>query len=492
MFVVACQETESESPTDTGVAEDVHDHVDISDDASDIADEGDAALVDTIDEDASFEGCRFPEPRQSPDPRVTARAESPEKCGQQAYEWLQSDALGDVTGYGYDRGFTASALRAVLQTQNIVAPRDVTYDVRLRQYTYLTQNRGELIEASSFVAHPTNFGDDSPREVLLFLHGTAGFNDECAPSEDLGTQALVALFASFGYIVVAPDYIGMKALGEPTGFLHPYLVGEATAMASLDAVRAMGKLPAEELRGQCVAPRIVTFGGSQGGHAALWVDRLGPYYAPELELLGGVATVPPADLVGQAIRGLQSRVSATGNTLAFMATVAPWYGVDDAMTFLKEPWDVTIPESLATNCSPGRIIRDIETLDEVFTEPILDAAQNNELIAPWDCITGENGLTTTTVERLQTDSASYGLLFVVGEDDNLVHPPIQREAFDTLCEQGMPLQYLECAGGRHGPTTGLALPEILDFIEDRLQGVPFAAGDLCARAPAVTCRGELP
>ena len=57
--------------------------------------------------------------------------------------------------------------------------------------------------------------------------------------------------------------------------------------------------------------RVVFVGGSQGGHAALWVDLLAPYYAPELNLLGGVATVPPADLYGQSARALTSVVDAT-------------------------------------------------------------------------------------------------------------------------------------------------------------------------------------
>ena len=58
------------------------------------------------------------------------------------------------------------------------------------------------------------------------------------------------------------------------------------------------------------------------GHAALWVDRLQPYYAPELELVGVVAAVPPADILGQMERALQSVVDATGNAAAFFGTTA--------------------------------------------------------------------------------------------------------------------------------------------------------------------------
>jgi hypothetical protein len=494
LFVLACGEQAVEEQPDAGSGDvmepDGGDGGDLGGDGGEV----DGGWPEDVvqEPDVLPAGCSFPAPGLSRDQRAVTLAAAPAQCGQAAYRWLDDASLGDVTAYGYQRSFTASALRALIDSQNIRAPREITYNVRLRQFAYLTQDRGELIEATAFIAYPTNLGGEAPRDVLLFLHGTTGFNDACAPSEDLGHQALAALMASFGHVVVVPDFIGLKGFGEESAFPHPYLVGEATAMASLDSVRAIAKLPEHERGDLCLNPRVVTFGGSQGGHAALWVDRLGPYYAPELELLGGVATVPPADLVTQAVRALQSRVSATGNTLAFMTTAGPWYGVTDLSATLKSPWDTSIPESLATNCSPGREIRNVEQLDELFTDPILEAAGAGELLAPWDCITGMNGLTTTDVPRINEQSYSYGLLFVLGENDELVHTPIEREAFDTLCEQGMPLQYLECAGGRHGPTTALALPEVLDFLDDRLAGRGFDADALCRRSAAVTCRGGLP
>jgi hypothetical protein len=36
---------------------------------------------------------------------------------------------------------------------------------------------------------------------------------------------------------------------------------------------------------------------------------------------------------------------------------------------------------------------------------------------PWRCMVRENGLTTTSVKRIQKDPASYGVLFVTGEND---------------------------------------------------------------------------
>ena len=61
-------------------------------------------------------------------------------------------------------------------------------------------------------------------------------SDICAPSSSDDALQLASLFASLGHLVVLPDYIGLKAFGNPSPELHPYLVGEATAIASLDAV----------------------------------------------------------------------------------------------------------------------------------------------------------------------------------------------------------------------------------------------------------------
>src|SRR5690606_13635294 len=122
----------------------------------------------------------------------------------------------------------------------------------------------------------------STPELVLYLHGSTGFNDSCTASATAETRLLSSLLASYGYVVVAPDYLGLKNGGEPTGFLNPALVGQPTAIASLDALRAALRLAPEERGELCASPRFVTVGGSQGGHAALWVDRLAPYYAREL------------------------------------------------------------------------------------------------------------------------------------------------------------------------------------------------------------------
>ena len=61
------------------------------------------------------------------------------------------------------------------------------------------------------------------RSVARARHGTSGFNDACAPSNDKDTRTLLGALAALGYVMVAPDSIGLRAFGA-TGF-PPYLVG---------------------------------------------------------------------------------------------------------------------------------------------------------------------------------------------------------------------------------------------------------------------------
>lgn len=425
----------------------------------------------------------------APTPNVGTLPAEPPRCGVPSYAWLKDGKLGDVTGKGVSDHYTASASGVFLAIGQVKSSELV--DVDVEQIAYVTQDRGKTIDATTLVAYPSDLEKRTQLDIILVLHGTAGFNDACAPSSSTDTRPLVAALASLGYIAVAPDYIGLRALNGNTGFLHPYLVGEATAIASLDAVRATTKLLATKNGNACAKPRFATIGGSQGGHAALWVDRLAPYYAKELEHVGLVTTVPPADMLGEAVRALRTKVPASGNMAAFYGAASDWYGVRDKLNeVFVAPLDKDIPAQLGASCSPE--LRDAE-LNAVFTKSLLDAAAGDNFgkLAPWGCMVVENGLTTTSVPRVAPTSPSYGILFVLGEKDTLVDTETERKGFDTLCAQGMKMQYLECAGASHTQATTWALSEIIEFVQARFAGKPMDAASVCKRPAATRCRGTM-
>ena len=459
---------------------------DMPDDAEDMP----ATMEDMSgEEDMAASACPWPEALIAGTPETNALAMAAERCGQPAHTWIDDARIGEVTGFGERQDITKALLQAVLDMEGEELPEPLQYDTRIEQFSYMTQDRGELIEATALLGTPK--GTDEARGVVLVLHGTTGFTDECAPSRSLEGAALVALFTSLGYIAIAPDYIGMKGFGDRSPEIHPYLSGQATAIASIDAVRAIRNVPAVRRNNLCPSTDMLVFGGSQGGHAALWVDRLQPYYARELNLLGTVATVPPMDLLAQMTRALQQEVNATANSIAFFGSAASWYGATDRLDeIFNAPYDTRVPEVLYGGCDFGELTEGDLSLETVFTAEILEQAQNETLgdQDPWGCIATENSLTDTSIERIQEDDPSYGILLVFGEEDNLVHTPIERAAYPSMCEsQGMPTQYIECAGAGHGPATFYALPEILEFMNQRLAGEAFTPS--CDAPAPVVCRG---
>lgn len=427
----------------------------------------------------------FPAPLVAGTPETDGLADAPARCGQRAHTWRRSD-VGVPVGVGEVSTRTASVIDGLASAAGLELPAPAYFDASAAVMTYQTQDRGELLEATALLAWPTHlYEDEREMPFLLFLHGTQGFTDGCSIDKTEGAQILAQYLASLGFFVVAPDYIGLKASGPSTGFLHPYLVGQATAIASLDAVRAAARLDDDVIGTLAPQPEVVIVGGSQGGHAALWVDRLAPYYARELTLLGAVATVPPADLLGQSERALLQVVNATGNLLAMLGASSSWYDapLEDA---LLPPWATDLPAALGAGCDPGDALDEIPPLDEVFQPALLTAAETGTLeeLSPFGCMFAENGLTTTSIPRINTASAAYGILFVTGELDELVHTPLEREAFAALCGSGTPLRYLECSGAGHG-ATGWALPEIVDFVLARRAKDPFEAD--CTVAPPTRC-----
>jgi pimeloyl-ACP methyl ester carboxylesterase len=128
-----------------------------------------------------------------------------------------------------------------------------------------------------------------PRPVIAWEHATTGLLQKCMPSL-LSAPTKGVLWrdriVKAGWVVVATDY-SFAEKGGP----HPYLIGEGEARAALDSVRA-----ARQMLNLTLDKRMVTWGYSQGGHAALWTGIVGPRYAPDLEILGVAAIAPPANI----------------------------------------------------------------------------------------------------------------------------------------------------------------------------------------------------
>jgi hypothetical protein len=89
-----------------------------------------------------------------------------------------------------------------------------------------------------------------------------------------------------GWVVAATDYAG---LGTPG--IEGYLVGNSEAHDVLNSVRAT-----RQISSAGAGSTFAVWGHSQGGHSALFTASQSSAYAPELRLIGTVASAPAAEL----------------------------------------------------------------------------------------------------------------------------------------------------------------------------------------------------
>ncbi len=157
---------------------------------------------------------------------------------------------------------------------------------KIRYWT--SDGRGRPVQATGMVVAPREAMLREPRRVLAWTHGTWGVTQACAPSLSPNFWAVTAGLDAVrrGYVVAAPDYVGLGSSGT-----HPFLVGPDTARATIDSVRAARSIP-----GAAAGNRYAVWGESQGGHAALWTAQEAQRYAPDLSLVGAAAAAPPTDL----------------------------------------------------------------------------------------------------------------------------------------------------------------------------------------------------
>jgi pimeloyl-ACP methyl ester carboxylesterase len=157
---------------------------------------------------------------------------------------------------------------------------------RILYTTTVDDNTPATAVATVFASTDSSAG---PRPVIAWEHATTGLLQKCMPS--LLSAASKGILERnrilmAGWVVVATDYSFAEKRGP-----HPYLIGEGEARAALDSVRAARQMP--EL---ILDKRMVIWGYSQGGHAALWTGIVGPRYAPDLDILGVAAVAPPANI----------------------------------------------------------------------------------------------------------------------------------------------------------------------------------------------------
>ena len=150
-----------------------------------------------------------------------------------------------------------------------------TCDVLMYHIQYSTVGgANEPTTASAALMVPTGLGVNctGKRPMVLYAHGTT--TDRAFNMTDMSnaeTLSLAALFASQGYIVVAPNYAGYDT---STLSYHPYLIADQESKDMIDALTAARTaLPFASATLTKDSGQVFITGYSQGGYVAMATHR---------------------------------------------------------------------------------------------------------------------------------------------------------------------------------------------------------------------------
>ena len=148
-------------------------------------------------------------------------------------------------------------------------------DILFYRIRYATVGgRNESTTASAVLMVPSGVGSQctGALPIVLYAHGTT--TDRAYNMDNLQnteTLSLAALFASHGYIVVAPNYAGYDTSTLP---YHPYLIADQQSKDMIDALTAARTaLPAASVTLVSDNGKLFITGYSQGGYVAMATHR---------------------------------------------------------------------------------------------------------------------------------------------------------------------------------------------------------------------------
>lgn len=289
--------------------------------------------------------------------------------------------------------------------------------------------------------------------VVAWAHGTVGVGDACAPSRTPRSARDADYLGAWlreGFVVVATDYQGLGTDGP-----HLYLHARAQAYSMLDAVRAALSLPN-------VSNRVVLVGQSQGGGAVFATAGHATAYAPELKILGTVATGTPHISRRSASMFPDDRVNPT---LAYSMYAAQSAQVlDPSLTDTELFTDKALPvyRQSATLC--------IGPLTQAVVGAGLTTAN-----------TFQPGAAAKVAQRLApglaypTLSLPQPIFMGIGEKDVSVSAEQQVALAADACKAGTKVVHKVYPGLDHGGTVGGSLPDSVPFVRALLAGTPVVS-----------------
>jgi acetyl esterase/lipase len=300
--------------------------------------------------------------------------------------------------------------------------------------------------------------------LIAWAHGTVGVADVCAPSwtvRDPRDVDYLNAWLAQGYAVVSTDYQG---LGTPG--LHPYLHARPEAYSVLDSIRAVSK-NFSQLSGS-----VVIVGQSQGAQGAIATAAYAPSYAPEIKLLGTVATGVPYQL--QSVLAYLNALTAQVPTSGFTSVL----GTLEAYAWLGY--------ATAERVVPGFLLSDhLTAKGKAFYAvaasqclgPIEDNIMQNKLVTA-DVFNGDvTAWATQTLQSSNYPTVKFAAPVFVGTGtlDTDIPTVVQYQFAKDACTAGSTVEQHYYAGQDHDGTVLASLVDSKPFVQKLFAGQPITS-----------------
>lgn len=319
----------------------------------------------------------------------------------------------------------------------------IQHGIKVYRIEYATTNTdGKAATASGALLVPDL---TTPAPLLSMQHGTIGSDAEAPSYFGSGSEAYTfgSVFASQGYIVAAPDYVGY---GASKTLPHPYEQRNGLATASLDMLRATREFLAEKTINW--DRRLFLAGYSEGGYATMALQKkIEEETTGEFNLVAsscGAGAYDKPAFMRQIINQRTSGIASINKLYVWvLLTYDRIYGLNRPMTYyFKEPYAARV-------AADGRNAVINVSLDEAFTDSFKKAINDG---------TDTDFLTAVRDNDIHDWKPRTPTRLYHGDADNTVLFLNSQNAYDAMQKRGATSVLLYRLPGRNHATG------ILDFI----------------------------
>lgn len=364
------------------------------------------------------------------------------------------------------------------------AVADTSNAVELYKVTYSSIDvKNKKVSLTGLVAWPVG---GAPKGLVVYCHGTTVDRDR-SPSKFKGkgeapeTIEAIAAFATGGYAVVLPDYLG---LGDHKG-AHPYPLSSVNSRSAVDIIPAVRAL-AKQKKYSIAAPLYVT-GYSEGGGVAMATARsLQTMVGADYKLTASAPASGPYDLSGTTRKFmLEDSGEQTGFVLRlYLMSYATNYLNKEKGIKLKDFYKPALANALGVNyrLSPSdegvikniglttTLMRSKNLLSNVLNPTFLRAMQKND---PGNAFVRELRLNDTFAWQPRVP-----MLMIYVDKDFVVSPVNTEVAYKEMQRMGVHSDMLKTLEipSTFNHLTGIApaLSKVRAFFDGGFAGVPEA------------------